>query len=61
MSNMYFFVTSDVDWKSVETQIEGLMCLAPVPLEHMDEGHRKEFVDESVGIIMKQVTEIWRK
>lgn len=56
-----FFVTSDVDWKRVEDELEGLIWVAPVPLEHMEERHRKDFVDENVGLIMKHVTEIWRK
>jgi hypothetical protein len=56
-----FFVTSDVDWKRVENELEGLVWAAPVPLEHMDERHRKDFVDENVGLIMKNITEIWGK
>jgi len=56
-----FFVTSDVEWKKAEDQLNGLIWSAPIPLEHMDERYRKDFIDENVGLIMKQVTEMWRK
>ena len=56
-----FFVTSDVEWKKSEDELNSLIWAAPIPLEHMDERYRKDFIDENVGLIMKQVTEMWRK
>ena len=56
-----FFVTADVGWKKNENDLKGLIWVAPIPLEHMDERYRKDFVDENVGLIMRHITEMWRK
>ncbi|MGV3488097.1 MAG: DUF2487 family protein [Tuberibacillus sp.] len=56
-----FFVTSDADWKKAEDELNSLIWAAPIPLEHMDDRYRKDFVDETVRLIMKQITEMWRK
>ncbi|GGH78930.1 hypothetical protein JOD43_001618 [Pullulanibacillus pueri] len=54
-----YFVTSDVDWKAYESQLEHLIWLPAVPLEHMDERHRNDFVAETVGSVMKTITGQW--
>ncbi|MFC4617795.1 YpiF family protein [Camelliibacillus cellulosilyticus] len=54
-----FFVTSDVEWKTALGDLDTLLWLPAVPLEHMDERHRKDFIDENVGSLLKLITKKW--
>ena len=54
-----YFVTADVDWKAVEKDVNRLIWLPAVPLEHMDEGPRNDFIAESIGSLIKTLTQEW--
>ncbi|GGE38861.1 hypothetical protein GCM10011391_17080 [Pullulanibacillus camelliae] len=55
-----YFVTSDVQWKTIEDRIEQLIWMPAVPLEHMNDRHRGDFIEENVGSIMKIITSQWK-
>ncbi|MBM7645279.1 hypothetical protein JOD45_001490 [Scopulibacillus daqui] len=55
-----FYLTSDADWKQIETQLDKLLWLPAVPLEHIESKHRVKFIDDGVGDLLKQITQEWQ-
>jgi hypothetical protein len=57
-------LTSDVDWKTglSEPQGEGVetIWLPAVPVDHMTPQHQQDFLDETVGNLLKQMAQFWQ-
>jgi hypothetical protein len=57
-------LTSDVDWKTgpIKSQAEGVetIWLPAVPVEHMNPKHKQDFLDETVGNVLKQIAQVWQ-
>ena len=57
-------LTSDVDWKTnlSEFQMESVQTiwLPAVPVEHMNPQNKQDFLDETVGNLLKQIAQVWQ-
>jgi len=57
-----FFLTSDIDWKSIEGQLgDELLWTNSIPLEHLDEKYKQPMMDEQVKKILKVIINQWNK
>ncbi|MGO4888100.1 YpiF family protein [Anaerobacillus sp. MEB173] len=55
------YITSDVEWKSVETDLsDTLIWLPSIPLEHMDEKYRMQTVSDQIKQLIPIITSKWQ-
>lgn len=56
-----FFITSDVEWKNVESEMgDSLIWLPAIPFEHMDAKNRREVIDGQIKQLLEIITIKWR-
>ncbi|MFC7391580.1 YpiF family protein [Scopulibacillus cellulosilyticus] len=55
-----FYLTSDADWKQVDSLLDSLLWMPAVPLEHMENKYRNKFIDEGVSDLLGQITQRWQ-
>ncbi|WP_088102195.1 YpiF family protein [Halalkalibacter urbisdiaboli] len=54
-------LTSDGEWKTIESQLESLLIWLPtVPLEHMDQVHKREVISEQIKQLVPILTNKWQ-
>lgn len=56
-----FLLTSDVDWKKIENQLQApLIWLAPIPLKDMDVEYKNEILSRPITHVLEIVTNCWQ-
>lgn len=56
-----FFLTSDVDWKTIETELgKGLLWTTPIPLEHLEEKYKQSMMEEQVKSLLMEISQKWK-
>lgn len=56
-----FFITSDMDWKSAETEMENsLIWLPAIPLEYMNSENSQEILSSQVKQLLQIITVKWQ-
>jgi hypothetical protein len=57
-----FYVTSDMEWKQKENEMEGtLLWLPSLPLQHMDEKSKTSVLEDQVRQLMNLFIQKWRE
>jgi hypothetical protein len=56
-----FYLTSDVDWKAVESELSSLIWMPHLPLEHLKADSKMEILQEQVKQVMKLLMDDWKK
>jgi len=55
-----FFITSDAEWKAIESELQGTLLLLPVvPLEHMDEKYKYQLVSDQISQLINTFVKKW--
>jgi hypothetical protein len=55
-----FFITTDENWKSIESQLNGtLIWLPAVPIEDMDDSFKYDFIENQVKQYLHKIIEKW--
>jgi len=56
-----FFLTADVEWKTIETELgQSLLWTPPIPLEHLEEKHKKPIMEEQVKHLLTTIGQKWK-
>ncbi|WP_042346400.1 DUF2487 family protein [Bacillus massiliigorillae] len=56
-----FFLTSDADWKTIESEIgNSLLYLPSLPLESLDEKYKIPMMEEQVSDVLGIISRKWR-
>ncbi len=56
-----FFLTSDVEWKTIETELgQSLLWTTPIPLEHLEEKFKKPMMEEQVKPLLTIISQKWK-
>ncbi|PLS16339.1 DUF2487 domain-containing protein [Bacillus sp. M6-12] len=57
-----FYITSDSEWKENEQELEGSLIWIPsIPLEHLEEKHKKPMIDDQVRQVLAIFTRKWHE
>jgi hypothetical protein len=57
-----FYVTSDNDWRQLESKLDGtLLWLPTLPLQHMDEKSKATVLEDQVRQLMNLFIQKWRE
>ncbi|MBE3570651.1 MAG: YpiF family protein [Bacillales bacterium] len=57
-----FFITSDGNWKSIESHLNGtLIWLPATPIEDMDDSFKYDFIENQVKQFVHKIIEKWEK
>ena len=57
-----FYVTSDSDWRQLDTKLEGTVLWLPtLPLQHMDEKSKSSVMEDQVRQLMNLFIQKWRE
>lgn len=57
-----FFITSDANWKSRESQLKGMLIWLPAtPMEDMDDSFKYDFIENQVKQYVHKILEKWEK
>lgn len=56
-----FFLTSDVEWKTVEMELgQSLLWTTPIPLEHLEEKYKQPMMEEQVKPLLTIISQKWK-
>lgn len=59
--NHIIFLTSDGEWKAKENELEGMLLWLPtIPLEHMDNQHKKDVINDQMKQMIPILTNQWQ-
>lgn len=57
-----FYLTSDSDWKQVESQMgQTLVWLPTIPLEHVDEQYKRSLINDQMNQLMPIFINEWKE
>ncbi|MCM3713579.1 YpiF family protein [Halalkalibacter oceani] len=58
----FIFLTSDGEWKTSESEIEGLLTWLPtIPLEHLEESYKREIIADQLKQLIPILTKKWQE
>ncbi|MFC0559897.1 YpiF family protein [Halalkalibacter alkalisediminis] len=55
------YLTSDSEWKSIESDLDGMLLWLPtIPLEHMEANYKQDVITDQIKQIMPIMTNKWQ-